>query len=140
MTTPLKIRIWDKKRKRMTYLQEQITITYNVYRKVKLVLGVPFHDDFQKGEIKDYDIMLAIGMQDKSERDIYAGDILKSWGGVLWRVQWDARTAAFELSWVGGPQPEYYRSGVHLVKDCHCEVIGNIYEHPNLLIRQEKPT
>lgn len=134
MTTPLKIRIWDKKRKRMIYLQEQIMITYNAHGKVKLVLGVPFHDDFQKGEIKDYDVMLAIGSQGKNGRDIYKGDIVRDYYAdslgerifeVVWNNdRWDLRSKEGRRYW-----------------DHHCisvswgdvEVIGNIYENPGLL-------
>jgi len=83
--------------------------------------------------LAEFKSMEWIGLLDKNGKEVYDSDVLKSYEGILWRVQWNEEKAEFELAWCGGRQPVYYRHGLHLIKDTHCEVIGNVYENPELL-------
>lgn len=81
-------------------------------------------------------LMQFIGRLDKNGKEIYEGDICKGYGGdFLGVVEWRD-----ELSWEcgGSIHPGFYFS---ICKDeldygvgfMGCEVIGNIYENPELL-------
>ncbi len=85
----------------------------------------------------DYIFMQYTGLKDKNGKEIYEGDILNCFN------VWDEYSVNGKLKWCG-----YYpafdvitKNGGHLEEDCHCftsdqwefEIIGNIYENPELL-------
>lgn len=69
-------------------------------------------------------LMQYTGLKDKNGVEIYEGDILKH-GGYIGTVTWYKDTACFMQSMINS-------TGSHLI-DSTCEVIGNIYENPELV-------
>lgn len=70
-------------------------------------------------------IMQFTGLLDKNEKEIYEGDILKTRGGVILKVEWDIMSAGFCI-----------HNGYKFYKDYmeqDTEIIGNIYKNPKLL-------
>ena len=64
------------------------------------------------------------GLKDKNGKEIYEGDVLRMWGGS-------------ELRFVGTTQDDwemfYYNTGERIIDITEAEIIGNIYENPEIL-------
>lgn len=128
-----KIRLWDKIERRMIYAEEA--------QKSANLLAIGLHglpiavdrDSFRDNEIVGWNVdhryvpMQYIGHPDKNGRDIYEGDIVR-WSAYpsnpnvrAYRrvVQWSDTEARFKPDSMGD--------------DPVVEIIGNIYDNPDLL-------
>ena len=106
----IKFRVWDKECKHM-----------RGWDWVRLCQS-PFYSDPEGTHLLDgkiFEIMQYTGLKDKLCREIYEGDIVK-YGDKLLEVSYD----------FGGFQ--FGRYSAYLVFD-ETEIIGNIYENPELL-------
>ena len=128
----LKFKAWDKKRKRLAKV-----IAINLYLKQIVLkdITVPF---------EDAEIIESTGLKDKNGTEIYEGDILlntasenqEDWK--KWRVHYaDGR---FLIDYKQIPKDKRKRKNLELEDLCEdnvwiygLEVIGNIYENPELL-------
>lgn len=134
MTTeqrPIKFRAWDKKEKRMCPIVRAI-FPYGFWGSNRFDIDAGYYRTPPDGDLKlrvgslgdDFALMQYTGLDDENGEEIYEGDILR---------------------WVG--KGNYLGGNVQLVifKDCRIlplagalsskrwEVIGNIYENPELL-------
>ncbi|EPC46338.1 putative uncharacterized protein [Lacticaseibacillus paracasei NRIC 1981] len=74
-------------------------------------------------------LMQYTGLHDKNGREIYEGDVVKNEYGKVMEVQYDPRSAAFGVG-------DYYFGTIGSGKTL--EVIGNIFENPELLEAQHE--
>jgi len=119
MSRTLKFRVWIKSAKQWQ-TQENVEWT-------------PIREIMGKGNVDDYVWMQFTGLFSKSGKEIYEGDILRFFydgeefhtGPVSWREEFAIWGSAFMLTQI---EPEDL-----WVKECEYEVIGNIYENPELL-------
>lgn len=74
-------------------------------------------------------LMQYAGLHDKNGREIYEGDVVKNEYGKVMEVQYDPRSAAFGVG-------DYYFGTIGSGKTL--EVIGNIFENPELLEAQHE--
>lgn len=100
----------------------------------KTELGKPNPCDFYNFD--DIELMQYTGLKDKNGVEIYEGDICRCWGGAEFNGYYEYNKI-YEVKWQG--------SGFEMViDDCgygwnyssgfeYIEVIGNIYENPELL-------
>ena len=117
MTRLIKFRAWDKEIKVMrSWVQERSG-------------NQPLGHFFTR---QDYELMQFTGLLDKNGKEIYEGDICKmGWEGheIIAPMIWNSEKAQFGLdATVDFESPEH-------IKDVPTrpEVIGNIYENPELL-------
>ena len=113
----IKFRVWDNDLEIMSYSDAEIFITFS---DDGICIGYEIDD-----EIDDYELMQYIGLKDKNGEEIYEGDIVK----------------LFEYKVIDNiVLPEEIVTINDIRKGCdtlrpsqYMEVIGNIYENPELL-------
>ena len=76
--------------------------------------------------LEDVELMQYTGLKDKNGKEIYEGDIVKISDDIYCQVMWFDKFASFFL--INEIGEAYKMSFVH-----NYEVIGNIYENPELL-------
>lgn len=132
----IKFRAWDKKNKEMIYLEDSLRLYYGSDVGHFLSIGQAEHSDYYDGSIENFIPMLYTGLKDKNDKEIYEGDVvqfavdvlddgtfgnnLKAEYFVLAKVIYKA--SAYRYDW--GPDAPIAHSA--------CEIIGNIYENPEL--------
>jgi len=129
----IKFRMWDKKHKKWADVN-QLT-DWNTYDIFAVVLKGNHHCPYQVFSVKsdvEYDLLQYTGLKDKNGKEIYDGDIVKSWDEESEDA--DEYIDEVKLNLI---------SGIWFGKNRYChlglprgfEVIGNIYENPDLLAK-----
>ncbi|MBO0387012.1 MULTISPECIES: hypothetical protein [Staphylococcus] len=145
-----KFRAWDSLENKMRY--DIGVIEFNAFDKNVSALAFNHHlDDTGYGEVDNsqseyYDalcfkLMQYTGLKDKNGKEIYEGDILKWLGhhGHGWQatiygfITYEKEQARFRLN---EDNNEYYEDIYRISKIG--EVVGNIYENPELLERSSE--
>lgn len=86
--------------------------------------------NFQPEQIE---LMQYTGLKDKSQVEIYEGDIVKHENGIR-PVTWDARLGAWDMRLSANVNDQEALA----YKDYEVEIIGNIYENPELIYEEQK--
>ena len=128
----MKFRVWDKEIKYLDY--DVRTTSTDKYEKVEVLDGF---SDWREIESNDHVLMSNTGLRDKNGREIYEGDILKIQTS-------DFYSKKINDEYIG--QVCFSRGGFFVLTDGHhtdfclwgksmatMEVIGNLYENPELL-------
>ena len=118
-----KYRAWDSWRKRMSAVDR-------IYIDTK---GVRLYDDFGEywRDFSDVELMQSTGLFDKNGKEVFVGDIIKCTRGCLHEVYIEKEYGG---TYIGG-MPAVYLKGI---REGYAwtgaeEIIGNIYEKPELL-------
>src|SRR5690606_23340090 len=112
----IKFRAWDKENKEMVEVEL-------LGKRVLLCKNGEWEN------IEDFEVMQFTGLCDKNNREIYEGDIAKS-GKRLFVAKWNNDIASFVWEPLDG-ESSYPCFNVGTVKNV--EVVGNIFENPELL-------
>ena len=128
----IKFRVWDKFEKRIYKVEE---IRWNCFKEIELI-SVYENDSLCKSYVKNHNVerhnikalelMKYTGLKDKNGKEIYEGDIVE-YDDVLWTIEYSKEDGAFILN--SYDILENFRN----TDSKWVEVIGNIYENPNLL-------
>lgn len=137
MTRSIKFRAWDKKANRWIRADESGLLFLNF--ETAHTGAFYIHDESGTG-YDDYNISQFTGLHDREGREIYEGDIVESHLIIRRfsddpgaKVIWESEHAAFKLN-----EKAYL---VLMSEDRarkHYEVIGNIWENPELLEKRDK--
>ena len=122
MNREIKFRAWDNVNNQMLDVQELNfeDCFYGGYTTVRTTMYSDYFD------IREIPIMQYTGLKDKNGKEIYEGDILKGtfYGfpmpeyDYVFQIYWDEKEKGFMASYF---------------EPSECEVIGNIYDNPELL-------
>ena len=131
-----KFRVWDKENKMMWNIERwHIEDEYfDLIEPNKSVIDFKANRTWRKQS--DVTLMQSTGLFDKNDKEIFEGDILKctSINGRLWHetnVSWDSTIAGFVIH-----KNIYEATSIGYLTDSKSitvEIIGNIYENPELL-------
>jgi uncharacterized phage protein (TIGR01671 family) len=114
----IKFRCWDDKIKRMISWED-------------MLLEEWFLGDLQGWD--DLNIMQFTGLYDRTGKEIWERDIVKTFNirdNIVGKIQWNND----RLTWMIHPPSWHKNTSEHLFYyRGHIEVIGNIYENPELL-------
>lgn len=115
MQRPIKFRAWDKRFKRMHSPFVELGT-----EKYLANFPAPLNEQpLPQNTV----LMQYTGLKDKNGKEIYEGDIINDGDGSIGKVEW--RVSGFEQNMIN-------TTGWWVIQT-EGEVIGNIYEHPNLL-------
>lgn len=131
----IEFRCWNKSDKEFEYLEDMVINdivlslpSYKIYKINRYYDDL--HDQFyiEKIDVTDeYELLQYTGRKDKYGKKIFEGDIGKDKFGTRPLIcKFYVGSAAFV--WV-----DFEDDGIQVDLDCFVEVIGNIYENPELL-------
>ena len=121
----LKFRAWHKEHG-MIYPHEHFSLQTAINGEIEF-FGSPAKDF----AVDDFTFLQYTGRKDKHKKDGYEGDIVKLFDRSLFIIVWDEYYARFQLDLVDGYHELHKVYALDMLQ--FGEIVGNIYEHPDLL-------
>lgn len=132
----IKFRVWDKEYKKMDYPSRKTEMLESTY-----------WDRFSntgciEWRSEDFKFLQYTGLHDKNGREIYEGDIVKYESKIVadeplkCLIEYEEDASILCINGIDKRSKQYYRSNCvifHKSIGKDCEVIGNIYDNPELL-------
>ena len=123
----IKFRAWVKEKKAIF---EVILIDYVTKKVTYLLERVGHLLSIRDAKFNDVELMQYTGLKDKNNKEIYEGDILfESFGERYYKVVFENGSFRAEFK---GDFEEYSFDLIDVVAQ-GCEIVGNIYENPELI-------
>ncbi|CIS12926.1 TPA: YopX family protein [Streptococcus pneumoniae] len=130
-----KFRVWVKIGKRMVFSDDILAIDYEnkeiVTQQVYFESGLAVERDIYCYDFDDIELMQSTGLKDKNGKEVFVGDIIKCTRGCPHEVYLEKEYGG---TFIGGMPAVYLKGlgdGYAWTEDE--EIIGNIYENPELL-------
>lgn len=126
----IKFQAWHKLTKKMATIDAILWSTHGYFAHTS--------DGFSgSGSLDDIELREFTGLQDRTGKDIYEGDILRLESSYhkTYEVYWDDDSWGLRHGNEDYDNDDYYRGDI--INNWHeWEVVGNIYENPDLLKRR----
>jgi len=122
----IKFRAWDKNR-----TGAYLSLVYQNDQELWEYLR-DLEDDKRRYEC-DFELMQFTGLKDKNGKMIFEGDVVKNQLGISWSIFYSDISSSFRMQKIGEEYTEYDTLAMHISDIFHFEIIGNIYENPELL-------
>ncbi|CIY41298.1 phage protein [Streptococcus pneumoniae] len=128
-------RAWIKTEKRMFFSDDILAIDYEnkeiVTQQVYFENGLPDDRDIYCYDFDEIELMQSTGLKDKNGKEVFIGDIVKCTRGCLHEVYLEKEYGG---TFIGGMPAVYLKGfGDGYAWTEYEEIIGNIYENPELL-------
>ena len=128
-------RTWIKTEKRMIETDDLLDIDYEnteiVTQQVYFENGLPDDRDIYCYDFDEIELMQSTGLKDKNGKEVFVGDIIKCTRGCPHEVYLEKEYGG---TFIGGMPAVYLKDlGEGYTWTEHEEIIGNIYENPELL-------
>jgi len=124
----IKFRVYDTEVRRMYVNCPNVMVDYRGHPLWQFGYDEPRY-------MTDCVVMQFTGLEDKSGKEIYEGDLMCTVKGVLMVVRWSDLRAKFCVAWRNSYNIKaatlFYKGMEYASREA--EVIGNIYENPELL-------
>lgn len=123
-----KYRAWDK---RQNVMRDVAVLHFTKSGKVNSIEYWKTPSELKSYHVRNIELMQSTGLKDKNGVDVYQGDIIRCTSGCLHEVIW---LEEYGGTFIGG-MPAWYLSGLRNGYSWtgREEVIGNIYENPELM-------
>ncbi|VIP25517.1 phage protein [Streptococcus pneumoniae] len=130
-----KFRVWVKIGKRMVFSDDILAIDYEnkeiVTQQVYFESGLAVERDIYCYDFDDIELMQSTGLKDKNGKEVFIGDIVKCTRGCLHEVYLEKEYGG---TYIGGMPAVYLKGfGDGYAWTEYEEIIGNVYENPELL-------
>lgn len=127
----IKFRVWDTENKEMLKVQE-LDFEDTFYGGRLSIRTDEYNDYF---DMEDMILMQYTGLKDKNGKEIYEGDIVKVFTNKEWRIgKIIYEHSGFTINVTNNKELEYGRTSII---EKLTEIIGNIYDNPELLEKGE---
>ncbi|CIO49303.1 TPA: hypothetical protein VWH78_001586 [Streptococcus pneumoniae] len=128
-------RAWIKTEKRMFFSDDILAIDYEneeiVTQQIYFENGLPDDRDIYCYDFDEIELMQSTGLKDKNGKEVFIGDIVKCTRGCLHEVYLEKEYGG---TFIGGMPAVYLKGfGDGYAWTEYEEIIGNIYENPELL-------
>ncbi len=131
-----KFRAWVKTGKRMVETDDLLGINYEdkeiITQKIYFESGLPVERDIDNYDFDEIVLMQSTGLKDKNGKEIFEKDIV-DYKGRKAIVKWHGSYASFIYEFVDELQNRTTEWQPLFLSYYHFEIIGNVYENPELL-------
>lgn len=131
-----KIRAWVKTEKRMVETDDLLGINYEdkeiITQKIYFESGLPVERDIDNYDFDEIVLMQSTGLKDKNGKEIFEKDIV-DYKGRKAIVKWHGSYACFIYEFVDELKNRTAEWQPLFLSYYHFEIIGNVYENPELL-------
>jgi hypothetical protein len=131
-----KFRAWIKPEKQMIEEDDLLDIDYDteqiMTQQVYFVDGLPDDRDLKYHDFEDVELMQSTGLKDKNGQEIFVKDIV-DYKGRKAVVKWHGSYASFIYKYVDELQKRVADWKPLYLSYYHFEVVGNVYQNPELL-------